>query len=294
MTTSFARPTLSHPPSRVVSLVPSITESLFDLGLGAAVVGVTDYCIHPAQALAGLPRVGGPQNPRIETILALRPDLVIANQEENDRRSVEELQAAGLVVWITFPRTVQQAVNDLWELVNLFGSKVAAQKLQAMDRLLDWLRSATAGQPTVRYFCPIWQARTEEGRPWWMTFNQDTYCHDLLQILGGENVFAGRQRCNPLAADLGLQPAEDSPGLDTRYPRLALEEILSADPELILLPSEPFAYHETHRRELQEIFAATQAARNDRIRLIDGALLTWHGTRLARALNQLPDVLLIV
>ena len=90
----MATPFFLTPPKRIVSLVPSMTESLFDLGFGATVVGVTDYCIHPAEGLRGLPRLGGPKNPRLADLCALQPDLVIANPEENTRRAIEAAQKA--------------------------------------------------------------------------------------------------------------------------------------------------------------------------------------------------------
>jgi ABC-type Fe3+-hydroxamate transport system substrate-binding protein len=124
-----------------------------------------------------------------------------------------------------------------------------------------------------------------------MTFNQDTYMNDLLRLMGGENVFAHRQRRYPLEADLGTAQPEEAAGRDTRYPRLRRDEIIQADPQVILLPSEPFAFGTQEQAHLQEIFAPTEAARQGRLYLLDGSLLTWHGTRLARALNELPVVL---
>src|SRR6266849_1180955 len=96
---------VDYVPQRVVSLVPSVTESLFDLNIGTRVVGVTDYCTRPADAVSKLPRLGGTKNPNIEAIVALHPDLVIMNQEENRQEDAEALQAAGVPVWVTHPNT---------------------------------------------------------------------------------------------------------------------------------------------------------------------------------------------
>lgn len=283
----------TSPPKRVVSLVPSLTESLFDLGFGSSVVGITDYCVHPAGQLANLPRVGGTKNPDVERILALQPDLVLANQEENPPAVVQTLEAAGLRVWLTFPRTVRQALDVLWLLVGVYQSRSAALRLETLEITLDWAESALGERPTWRYFCPIWQQSGQgAGVPdWWMTFNQDTYMNDLLRLMGGENIFSQRQRRYPLEADLGSAQPEEAAGRDTRYPRLSRDEIIQANPQVILLPSEPFAYGAQEQAQLQDIFAATDAARQGRLYLLDGSLLTWHGTRLARALNELPVVL---
>lgn len=277
-----------RPPQRVVSLVPSLTESLFDLGVGEVLVGVTDYCIHPAEKLAHLPRLGGTKNPRVDEIIALKPDLVLANWEENTRRTVEELEAAGAPVWVTLPLTVRETLDMLHTLAALFRSTAADLRVQMLDLTLDWAISAAQEGRGARYFCPIWQGATQNGQLWWMTFNKQTYCHDLLEVSGGVNVFAERQRRYPLAADLGLAPAKPAAGRDQRYPRVTLEEIVSAQPEVILLPDEPYPFTQHDVEQMAHLFSTTPAARENRIYLVEGSLITWVGTRLARALRELP------
>jgi ABC-type Fe3+-hydroxamate transport system substrate-binding protein len=282
-----------RPPSRVVSLVPSLTESLFDLGLGSFVVGITDYCVHPADALGDLPRLGGPKNPRVADILALKPELVLANQEENTLPVVEALEARGVKVWVTFPKTVRQALDVLWTLTGLFMHRTAAIRLETLELTLEWAESALEGRQPWRYFCPIWQNAADPeaaGQPWWMTFNRETYANDVLRLMGGQNVFSDRQRLYPLQADLGLVEPQEAGGRDTRYPRLTIEEIRAAQPEVILLPSEPFAFDESQVQALSQLLADTPAVRNAQVHLCDGSLITWHGTRLARALRDLPTL----
>jgi ABC-type Fe3+-hydroxamate transport system substrate-binding protein len=176
-----------RPPERVVSLVPSITESLFDLGFGSTVVGITDYCVHPAQAIQRLPRIGGPKTPRVADIVVLKPELVAANMEENPIEAVEALEAAGIKVWVTFPQTIRQSLDVLWLLVGLFHSRPAAIRLETLELTVEWAESALEDRKPWRYFCPIWQ--DEMG---WMTINRDTYVNDVLRLMGGENVFAGQ------------------------------------------------------------------------------------------------------
>ncbi len=280
----------ANPPKRVVSLVPSLTESLFDLGFGSSVVGITDYCVHPAEPLGNLPRLGGTKNPRVEDILKLKPDLVLANWEENTRRTVEALEEAGVAVWVTFPKTVRQSMDVLWSLVGLFKSTMAASKLQTLETTLDWVRTSVSQQARLRYFCPIWHDVFQDDRPWWMVFNRDTYCHDLLAILGGVNIFSDRLRLYPLEADLGLAAPEPDQGRDVRYPRVTLEEIRGGQPEIILLPSEPKEFTRFDMDQIRSLLAETPAVENNRIHLIDGSLITWHGTRLAHALRELPGL----
>jgi ABC-type hemin transport system substrate-binding protein len=274
-------------PQRVVSLVPSLTESLFDLGAGDAVVGITDYCIHPAGRLAGLPRLGGTKNPRVTDIIALQPDLVLANWEENTRPVVDALQAAGVPVWVTLPLTVRETVEMLYTLAALFRSPAAEMRVKTLELTLDWAVSA-ASEQRPRFFCPIWFETSPQGQPWWMTFNRRTYCHDVLEVCGGDNVFAARARRYPLAADLGQAEELVEPGRDTRYPRVTLDEIIAAQPEIVLLPDEPYAFTSEHVDQLRGLLAGTPAGQNERIHLVEGTLVTWAGTRLARALSELP------
>ncbi len=281
-------PPLVSPPQRVVSLVPSLTESLFALGFGDTVVGITDYCIHPQGQLEGIPRLGGPKNPRVEEVIALRPDLVIANREENTPATVKALQAAGIPVWVTFPRSVAEAMDVLWAFTRLYKRGSAVAKLQVLERVLDIAEEAGASHPPVPFFCPIWQDETADGRLWWMTFNRQTYAHDLLTLLGGENVFAGRERRYPLEADLGAAEPQDAGERDTRYPRVTPEEVRAARPEVILLPNEPYPFGDVEIAQIQALLPDVPAVRHGRVYLVDGTLITWHGTRLASALTNLP------
>jgi ABC-type Fe3+-hydroxamate transport system substrate-binding protein len=274
------------PPRRVVSLVPSMTETLFVLGLGGRLVGRTVYCVHPAGQVERIPTVGGTKNPDIPAILALQPDLVIVNQEENRREDADALTAAGVPVWATFPRTVREAFNLLWTLMYAFEAPAHSESIRQIERLCDVLELLERPQP-CRVFVPIWFDPL-------MTFNGDTFAHDLLRVCGGTNVFAERERQFPLAADLGqAQPLpSDDPrvaGRDTRYPRVTMDEVAAAQPDVILLPSEPFPFTAEH----VPLFAALDvpAARDGRIVLVDGSLLTWHGTRIAQALLTIPNLL---
>jgi len=280
---------IDRAPQRVVSLVPSVTESLFELNLGARVVGITDYCIYPADAVAALPKIGGTKNPDVARILALAPDLVIANREENRKEDVEALQAAGVPVWVTFPKTVEDTINLLWAMMDLFDETSMVPRVRLIDYTYDWVRGIVQqredrGESLLRVFVPIWFDPL-------MTFNADTFSHNLLRACGALNVFAERERRYPLAADLGQAEAyaPDDPrvqGRDTRYPRVTVEEVVAAQPDIILLPSEPYTFSEKDLPFFQAL--DVPAARNQQIHLIDGSLLTWPGTRIARAFEVLP------
>jgi len=249
-------------PPRVVSLVPSLTEALVWLGLANHLVGVSDWCVHPAEAVAKLPKLGGTKTPSIPRILELAPDLVIANHEENRRRDVERLEAAGVPVWVTYPRSVRDGVALLRELAALGAASGALAGL--VDPIEATVAAAEAARPArgVRVFCPIWKMP-------WMSVGQDTYAHDLLALCGGENVFAGRE--------------------DRRYPIVQLPEIVAASPEVILLPDEPYAFGAREVAELAELDIA--AAASGRIHLIDGTLVSWYGPRIQRAIETIRPLI---
>ncbi len=279
---------LNRIPERIVSLVPSVTESLFDLGLGGAVVGVSDYCTRPEGNLDGINRIGGPKTLDIAQIQALRPDLVIANREENDREAVLRL-AEQIPVWAPFPLTVRDVLRDLWALAYLGRSHQALIRMRLLETAVEMAEESGVEGSGVRYFCPIWEGQAA-GTPWWMTFNQDTFSSDLLRLLGGVNCFAQRQRRNPLAADLDLTLPTEEGGYDKRYPRVTKAEIIAAQPEIILVPDEPFAYSQHNVVEILTNLAGTPAVEQGRIVIFDGSLITWGGTRLGLALSELGDV----
>ena len=258
-------------PSRVVSLVPSYTESLFDLGVGEALVGITDYCIHPYEKLKDIKRIGGPKNPRINEILALRPDLVLANREENVREDVEFLESAGIKTMVMFPRTVQENINDLWSLVGLFHSHRGMEQIRALERSLEMVERSGEFSNKFSYFCPVWQEITDNKEISWMTISDDTYTSDLLRVFGGTNC-TGK-------------------GLANRYPTITAEEVIILNPEVIFLPSEPFCFDENDRKHFMDLFKNTDAERTGRICLLDGTLITWYGTRLGKALGEIPPLI---
>ena len=278
-------------PERVVSLVPSMTETLLEFGVGHTLVGVTDYCRLPAELEGQVARIGGTRTADAAAIRSLSPDVVLANQEENLRELVEGLEAAGLRVWVTFPRSVRGAMDVLWHVIELFRLPQAAPKMHVLEATLEWTMRAAEGSRQPRVFCPIWQDQTADGEPWWMTFGEGAYAHDVLQVCGGVNAFASRRRRYPLEADLGRAPDEPPAGRDTRYPCVSLREVVDAQPEVILLPDEPFHFDEACEQHIREALSATPAVKAGRVHRVDGTLIAWHGTRLGKALAELPLLL---
>jgi iron complex transport system substrate-binding protein len=283
-------PELDSPPDRVVSLVPSMTESLFELGFGSSVVGITDYCVHPKDKLGGLLRLGGPKDVDVFKIAELKPQFVFANQEENSPETIKSLIDLGIKVWVSFPQNVDECMDELRTILAIYHTDKPALRIVSLQNAVDYARVASENQPRVKYFCPIWYDTLDES-PWWMTFNQFTYAHDVLSLVGGENIFASRHRLYPLKADLGLiQPVGEDKG-DTRYPRVTAEEIIKAEPDVILLPDDPFTFKQEHKQTIIKQLGDIPAVKNNRIYFFDGSLITWHGTRLGKALQVLPQYL---
>jgi ABC-type Fe3+-hydroxamate transport system substrate-binding protein len=246
---------LPRSPQRIISLVPSLTEWLFALGLGDRVVGVTDFCTQPAEDVAEKPRLRGTKNPDRARIVALEPDLIIANQEENRERDVLALAEAGLAVYVTDPRTVAGAIETLATLAEILDAAAAARPY--IDEMRVLYNAATADAHVgPRVLVPIW-------RDPWMAIGEDTYAADLIRICGGQNVAAG---------------------LSGRYPRFELEQIAALQPELILLPSEPYAFSAADLPALEPFFTGA-------VHFVDGELLTWYGPRIPQALRVFRGLL---
>jgi ABC-type Fe3+-hydroxamate transport system substrate-binding protein len=240
-----ARDDLGHPvpragpARRVVSLVPSLTESVAATR-PEALAGATDWCTHPADL--DVPRVRGTKNPDLAAIRALRPDLVLANQEENRRLDVERLRAAGIPVWVTVIQTVDQAMASLRRMFGAALGWPVPDWLAAAEQV--WREPAPAAR--VRAVLPVW-------RDPWMVVGSATFTGDLAARLGLDNVYG------------------DDPG---RYPHVDLAGLAARDPELVVLPDEPYAFSAT---DGPEVFPGRRVA------LVEGRALTWYGPSLVTA-----------
>ena len=225
---------------RIVSLVPSLTEAVAVTAPGL-LVGVTDWCTHPAGLDAA--RIGGTKNPDVAAITALRPDLVIANEEENRAPDLAALRAAGVDVLVTEVRTLDQAFRELDRVLRACG---VPSRPDWLDRAEEaWAAVEPAGPP-VTAIVPIWR------RPW-MVLGRDTFAGDLLARLGVRNLCADHAE---------------------RYPRVSLDELDALGADLVVLPDEPYRFTAD---DGPESFPGTAAA------LVEGRLLTWYGPSLAEA-----------
>ena len=234
------------PPRRIVSLVPSITELLCDLGLRDRLVGCTKFCVHPADLRGSITKVGGTKQVHYDRIRVLQPDLIVANMEENTREMVEQLRG-WCPVWVSRIGNVPEAEEMIRAFGALFDRAARATEIIAANRA-GLARYAKPDRGTALYF--IWQ------KPW-MAAAGDTYISRVMAALGYHNL---------------LNAA-------IRYPELSAERIEVLRPDHILLSSEPFPFAEKHRRELSERFP------HARVALVDGEFFSWYGSRLGKIEN---------
>lgn len=246
---------------RLVSLCPSLTELLFDLGVGESVVGRTKFCVHPEGRVGRVERMGGTKNPTIHRILELQPDIVFMNEEENRREDADTLREHGVRVFSSLPRTPEETAAMVRSIAAAVGREGDGERI-AGDIESSAARARAAAESSgrrVRYAYLIW-------RDPWMTISDDTFVAEMLKLPGGVNVFG-------TMAD--------------RYPMITLSELTTARPDAVLLSTEPFPFTERH---IDELAAATGLER-PKFRIVDGELLSWHGSRTPRGIACAEEVL---
>lgn len=241
----------SFPPRRIVSLVPSQTELLYDLGLQEEVIGITKFCIHPQHWKHQKKIVGGTKNFRFDLIDELKPDLILGNKEENYQEGIEELREK-YPVWISDIVTLNDAFHMIGQVGSLTGKKTKAEQVIAQIRIAfaDIKKKA---KKKALYL--IW-------RNPWMAAASQTFIHSMLEEVGLENCLAHQ----------------------LRYPEVTEAEMKALDPEVILLSSEPYPFREKHRAELQKKIPSAK------IVLVDGEIFSWYGSRLIHAPRYLNEL----
>jgi iron complex transport system substrate-binding protein len=243
---------------RIVSLCPSLTELVFDLGLGDSLVGRTKFCVHPQPQVEAIEKVGGTKNPKIARIVELAPDVVLMNEEENRIDDAEALRAAGINCHTSMPRTIAETAAMVRSIGTALGTAGPAEVI-AKDIETRGAEVAARSHEPVCYAYLIW-------REPWMSVNNDTFVHALLANAGGVNVFGT---------------------MEDRYPTLTLQQLRDATPDVVLLSTEPFPFAERHVDEL----AGKTGIPRERITIVDGELLSWHGSRTPRGILYAGEVM---
>ena len=245
---------------RVVSLCPSLTELVYDLRRGEDLVGITEYCVHPADRVAFVEKVGGTKTPDVRRIAVLEPDVVLLNEEENRREDEAALRDLGVNCLTTFPRNC----DDTAKMVELIGAVL--ERVEEAARIATDIRSrskrvraAAVGRPETSWAYLIWR------KPW-MSVNADTFVNALLAQAGGRNVFAD---------------------LDDRYPTIELEDLATRNPDRVFLCTEPFPFKGKHINELSEATGFSP----QRFQIADGEYLSWHGSRTPDGIDYAESLL---
>ncbi|MCP3916531.1 MAG: ABC transporter substrate-binding protein [bacterium] len=233
---------------KIVSLCPSLTELVYDLDRGDELVGITTYCVHPSDRVGSVEKVGGTKDPDVARIAELDADIVLLNEEENRVEDAEALAAAGVRCHSTFPRDVAGTAHMVRDIAAALERPEAGDRIAAdIEERARRVQRAWAGKPAVTWAYLIWR------KPY-MSVNADTFVDALLALAGGRNVFAEASE---------------------RYPEITVDALRDADPDLVLLGSEPFAFEGKHADEL----ARATGLPRERFRLADGEYLSWHGSR---------------
>ena len=233
---------------RIISLVPSLTELLIDLGLKERLAGRTRFCVHPEDQVEDIPIIGGTKNPRLDKIKKADPDFILANKEENRREDIEEL-AEDYPVHVTDIASIEDALITIYEIGNIFNQ--TGKAMQMMNQIAGLLH-ARPDEPPIRTAYLIW-------REPWMTVGGDTYIHDVMDHWELNNIFEDQKR----------------------YPKITLEELKRQRPELVLLSSEPFPFKEKHLPEVEERLPDV------RVLLVDGEWFSWYGSRMVSSFKKL-------
>jgi ABC-type Fe3+-hydroxamate transport system substrate-binding protein len=243
---------VDFPPRRIISLVPSQTELLFDLGLDTQIVGITKFCNHPAAKVKRITKIGGTKQLNLNLIRSLQPDLIIGNKEENDQGQIETLMQE-FPVWMSDVLNLDGALA----MINSIGLLVDRQSRSLLisrqiEQLFNVL-SKTQGTLKVAYL--IWQ------KPY-MVAAKNTFIDDMLQYCGCYNAF------------------------DTeRYPQVTADELYSAQPDVIMLSSEPFPFKQKHVDAIQQICPKSKVI------LVDGEMFSWYGSRLLKAVPYFQQLI---
>ncbi len=245
---------LERAPKRIVSLVPSQTELLADLELEEEVVGITKFCIHPQKWFRNKTRVGGTKNVKLDVLLHLVPDLVIANKEENTAEDIQAI-AEHCPVWVSQIEDLDSALDMIGTIGQLTTRHDASKALmQSIRTGFEKLHNVTAPKQALRVVYLIWKDPI-------MAAGTDTFIHEMLKRAGFENAVT-----------------------DLRYPTLSNEELEALDADFVLLSSEPFPFKGKHVEQLKNTFP------NQRFVEVDGELFSWYGSRLLKTPEYLQSL----
>lgn len=244
-------------PIRIISLVPSQTELLYDLGLEDSIVGITKFCVHPFHLKSTKTIVGGTKNVNFEKIKALQPDLIIANKEENTKEIVEELKTI-CTIWVTNIITIEDNLKMIADFGKIFNKRTEAQK---------WIDKITFAHNDFKEFIKHKSIKKVAYFIWanpYMVAGNNTYINELLKLNNFDNIYQKH---------------------DERYPEIIIQKIrIQGDPDLVLLSSEPFPFKDEHAFELGRFTHHATTI------FVDGEYFSWYGSRLLKAFSYFKTI----
>ncbi|MFI5196436.1 MAG: helical backbone metal receptor [Chitinophagales bacterium] len=244
---------VNYPPKRIISIVPSQTELLYDLGLDEEIVGITKFCVHPDEWYRNKKRVGGTKAVHIDLVKALQPDLIIANKEENTKEQVEEL-ASLYPTWVSDIHTIDDALHMIRDVGSMTGRAERAALLSA-EITEGFSELKNINKPKrVAYF--IWR------KPW-MCAGGDTFISNMIEQMGWLNVLADKQR----------------------YPEITLDILTEKRTDLVLLSSEPYPFKKAHIAEIKTVLT------NAEVIQVDGEMFSWYGSRMKKAIKYFASLI---
>ncbi|MET3115062.1 ABC-type Fe3+-hydroxamate transport system substrate-binding protein [Pedobacter sp. CG_S7] len=242
----------NYPPKRIISLVPSQTELLFDLGLDQEIIGLTKFCIHPIGKYKERTKIGGTKNLNLELIRSLKPDLIIGNKEENEQGQIEELMQE-FPVWMSDIYNLEDAKKAIKQIGELVDRQPESAYLNYLINagFNDLQALALQNNISKKVAYLIWRSP-------YMLAGQDTFINHILALNGLHNVVKS-----------------------SRYPVMELQELKQLQPDVIFLSTEPYPFNEKHVKDLQTTFPKAS------VRLVDGEMFSWYGSRLVKAVQYL-------
>jgi len=249
--------TLAAPPKRIISLVPSQTELLFDLGLEGRIVGITKFCVHPYHFRSTKKIIGGTKKVHIEKIRLLQPDIIIANKEENTEEIVESLRQIA-PVWTSDVITVQDSLDMIYEFGKIFSVRTTASHwVDKITHALNSFNAYMAGRPWHKAAYFIWKEP-------YMVAGKETFINEMMKLNHFSNIYDER---------------------DGRYPEVIVQKMrIQGDPEVLLLSSEPYPFKD------EDAFELGRHTHHAKTVFVDGEMFSWYGSRMVRAFDYFKQV----
>ncbi|WP_421918136.1 ABC transporter substrate-binding protein [Marinifilum sp.] len=245
---------IPFPPKRIIPAVPSTTEFLFDLGLEDKVISRTKFCRYPKDKIKRLPNIGGPKNLYVDKINLLHPDLILVNEEENNKAEVEALMES-FPVYVSKVRNYEEALENILNTGKITGTEPKA--FEITNQIRSNFAKIPKGEKSLKVLYLIWR------KPF-MAVGRNSFIHSMLEMCGFENVLEDPQE---------------------RYPNLSEDDIKNLNPDLVLLSSEPYPFEEINKKEMEDLLP------DAKVELVDGEMFSWYESHMLQAADYFINLI---